>query len=105
MSALQKKKYTQKKRGTLSPSLEPLRSSTTDSSQLQRVKPTPVGGSAVALLWEDFEVSKFQRFQCISNFAFFYSMVCIIKLCGLIHRHPVLVTIKKMLLFQNRLQK
>ena len=38
------------------------------------------------------KVSKFQRIQCISYFAFSYSMVCIIKLCGLIHRHPVLVT-------------
>ena len=39
------------------------------------------------------KVSKFQGIQRISYFAFSYSVVCIIKLCGLFHRHSVLVTI------------
>lgn len=50
-----------KKAWHFSPSLESLRSWTTYSSQLQRVKPTPFGGSVIALLWEEFlKVSKFQ---------------------------------------------
>ena len=32
------------------------------------------------------KVSKFQRFQCISYFAFIYSMVCINELCGFSHK-------------------
>ena len=54
-------KCTQKKRGTISPSLDALRSSTTYISQLQRVKPTPLGGSVVAIpreIFESVEVSK-----------------------------------------------
>ena len=77
---------TQKKRGTFSPSSVVLRSSTTYNSQLQRVKPTPYGGSVAASLWELFlKLSKFQNNQ-ISYFAFSYSMVCITELCGSDHR-------------------
>ena len=80
---------TQKKRGTFSPSSVVLRSSTTCNSQLQRVKPTPYGGSVAASLWELFlKLSKFQNNQ-ISYFAFSYSMVCITELCGFAHRRFV----------------
>ena len=80
---------TQKKRGTFSPSSVVLRSSTTYNSQLQRVKPTPYGGSVAASLWELFlKLSKFQNNQ-ISYFAFSYSMVCITELCGSDHRRFV----------------
>ena len=62
----------QKKAWHFSPSLVVLRSSTTYNSQLQRVKPTPIGGSVAALLWELFlKVSKFQNNQRINYFAFF----------------------------------
>ena len=37
-------------------------------------------------LGDSLKVSKFQRFQCISYFAFSYSMVCITGLCGFAHR-------------------
>ena len=60
-----------KKAWHFSPSLESLRSSTTYSSQLQRVKPTPIGGSVAALPWEEYlKVSKFQRLQCLATSLF-----------------------------------
>ena len=61
----------QKKRGTFSPSLESLRSSTTLSTQLQRVKPTPYGGSVVALLWVDFESVEVSKIKLLRFFLFY----------------------------------
>ena len=55
-----------------------LRSWTTFTTQLQRIKPTLNSGSAVACLGGDLKVSKFQKYQ-ISYFAFSYSMMCILN--------------------------
>ena len=52
MNALQKKKQHTKKAWHFAVFIGFLRSWTTLISQLQRVKPTPVGGSVVALPWE-----------------------------------------------------
>jgi hypothetical protein len=81
---------TQKKRGTFSPSLDALRSSTTYY--------LPITTSKAHAGWRErrrftlgdiLKVSKFQSIQCTSYFAFSYSMVCITALCGSDHRRFV----------------
>ena len=80
----------QKKRGTFSPSLDALRSSTTYY--------LPITTSKAHAGWRErrrftlgdiLKVSKFQSIQCTSYFAFSYSMVCITALCGSDHRRFV----------------
>ena len=79
-----------KKRGTFSPSLVLLRSSTTFTLQLQRTSPRRKRESRRLVLECNLKVSKFQKYQ-ISYFAFSYSMMCITELCGFIHRHSILL--------------
>ena len=77
-----------KKRGTFSPSLDVLRSSTTFTLQLQRTSPRRKRESRRLGLECKLKLSKFQNNQ-ISYFAFSYSMMCITELCGFAHRRFV----------------